>query len=145
MRIDRQAIAWVVGLALAGVFMAGHTWATGDPRLTAKDGDALILYEYSLLDAERKRSSKITTSTEGDTITYRYDAHALSCRTVMTGAMSKTVVDGRTRYVGAFDVSKNSYGIERLVFDFRQQGNGGRTGTMTVDGKVIDVKLFDRN
>jgi hypothetical protein len=40
-------------------------------------------------------------------------------------------------------VSNNSYGITQLSFDFYDEGSRTRTGTMTVDDKVIDINQFD--
>jgi YD repeat-containing protein len=112
--------------------------------ISDKDDDAFILYKYSLLDAKKNRSSKITESTEGNKTTYKYDGHALSCRTVMTGSITRTTLEDRTHVVGDFDVSNNSYGITELSFDFYEEGRKTRTGSMTVDDKVIDIKHFDR-
>ncbi len=111
--------------------------------LTDKDEDAFILYKYSLMDAKRNRSSKIKESTEGNETIYSYDGHALSCRTVMTGSISNTTSEDRTHVVGDFAVSNNSYGITRLSFDFYDEGSRTRTGSMTVNDKVIDIKHFD--
>jgi hypothetical protein len=49
----------------------------------------------------------------------------------------------RTHVIGDFDVSNNTYGITQLSFDFYDEGGRTRTGTMTVDDKVIDIKHFD--
>lgn len=111
--------------------------------LSARDEDAFILYKYSLIDAKSDRSSKITESTEGNETIYKYDGHALSCRTVMTGSITKTASESRTHVTGDFDVSNNSYGITHLSFDFYDEGKKTRTGTMTVNDKVIDIKHFD--
>jgi hypothetical protein len=61
----------------------------------------------------------------------------------MTGSITKTSMEKRTHVVGAFDVSNNSYGITQLSFDFYDEGKRIRTGTMTVNDKVIDIKHFD--
>ena len=119
--------------------------AVGDTQvdLSSKDEDAFTLYKYSLLDAKKNRASKITESTESGKTTYKYDGHALSCRTVMTGLITRTTLEDKTHVVGDFDVSNNSYGITQLSFDFYDAGKKDRTGTMTVDDKVIDIKHFD--
>ncbi len=133
-------VAIVVGLAFfTSLGAAGET----EVGISDKDDDAFILYKYSLLDAKKNRSSKITESTEGNKTTYKYDGHALSCRTVMTGSISKTTLENRTHVVGDFDVSNNSYGITQLSFDFYDEGRKARTGSMTVNDKVIDIKHFD--
>jgi hypothetical protein len=62
----------------------------------------------------------------------------------MTGSIIKTASGDRTHVVGDFDVSNNSYGITELSLDFFDEGKRTRTGTMTVNGKVIDIKHFDR-
>jgi YD repeat-containing protein len=133
-------VAIVVGLAFfTSLGAAGET----EVGISDKDDDAFILYKYSLLDAKKNRSSKITESTEGNKTTYKYDGHALSCRTVMTGSITRTTLEDRTHVVGDFEVSNNSYGITELSFDFYEEGRKARTGTMTVDDKVIDIKHFD--
>jgi hypothetical protein len=133
-------VAIVVGLAFfTSLGAAGET----EVGISDKDDDAFILYKYSLLDAKKNRSSKITESTEGNKATYKYDGHALSCRTVMTGSITRTTLEDRTHVVGDFEVSNNSYGITELSFDFYEEGRKTRTGTMTVDDKVIDIKHFD--
>jgi YD repeat-containing protein len=133
-------VAIVVGLAFfTSLGAAGET----EVGISDKDDDAFILYKYSLLDAKKNRSSKITESTEGNKTTYKYDGHALSCRTVMTGSITRTTLEDRTHVVGDFEVSNNSYGITELSFDFYEEGRKTRTGTMTVDDKVIDIKHFD--
>jgi hypothetical protein len=111
--------------------------------LSDQDEDAFILYKYSLIDAKKNRSSKITESTEDNETVYNYAGHALSCRTVMTGSITKTTMENKTHVVGDFDVSNNSYGITKLSFDFYDDGRKTRTGTMTVNDKVIDIKHFN--
>ena len=111
--------------------------------LSDQDEDAFILYKYSLIDAKKNRSSKITENTEGKETIYNYDGHALSCRTVMSGSITNTTSESRTHVVGDFDVSNNSYGITQLSFDFYDEDGSTRTGTMTVNDKVIDIKHFD--
>jgi hypothetical protein len=61
----------------------------------------------------------------------------------MTGSITKTTLENRTHVVGDFDVSNNSYGITQLSFEFYDEGRKTRTGTMTVNDKVIDIKHFD--
>jgi hypothetical protein len=131
---------------IAGLAFFTSFGATGETEggLSDKDEDAFILYKYSLIDAKKNRSPKITESTEGNETIYNYDGHALSCRTVMTGSITKTALENRTHVVGDFDVSNNSYGITQLSFDFYDEGRKTRTGTMTVNDKVIDIKHFDQ-
>jgi hypothetical protein len=139
-RTTMVVVAILAGLAfLTSVGEAGESKA----GISSKDEDAFILYKYALLDAKTNRSAEITESTEGNKATYKYDGHALSCKTVMTGFISRTVLDSRTHVVGDFEVSNNSYGITRLSFDFYDEGRRTRTGTMTVDDKVIDIMHFD--
>jgi len=139
-RVIISLVVLVSGLAFLTSFgAAGETEAA----LSDKEEDAFVLYKYSLLDAKKNRSSKITASTEGNKTTYKYDGHALSCRTVMTGSITKTTLEDRTHVVGDFDVSNNSYGITQLSFDFYEEERKARTGTMTVDDKAIDIKHFD--
>jgi hypothetical protein len=133
-------VAFITCLAL--ITSLGTAGETGE-GLSSQDDDAFILYKYSLIDAKKNRSSKITENTEGNETIYSYDGHALSCRTVMTGSITKTAMEARTHVVGDFDVSNNSYGITRLSFDFYDEGKRTRTGTMTVNDKVIDIKHFD--
>ena len=130
---------------IASLALFASSGAVGETKggLSDKEGDAFILYKYSLIDAKRNRSSKITESTEGNETIYKYDGHALSCRTVMTGSITKTALENRTHVVGDFDVSNNSFGITQLSFDFYDEGEKTRTGTMTVNEKVIDIKHFD--
>jgi hypothetical protein len=135
-----SSVALIAGLAFFTSFGAAGE-ARGD--LSDRDEDAFILYKYSLIDAKKNGSSKITESTEGNETIYNYDGHALSCRTVMTGSITKTALENRTHVVGEFDVSNNSYGITQLSFDFYDEGRKTRTGTMTVNDKVIDIKDFD--
>jgi hypothetical protein len=144
MKDCKQGILFFAAL-IAGLALFGSLGAAGDAKedLSDTDEDAFILYKYSLIDAKKNRSSKITESTEGNKTVYKYDGHALSCRTVMTGSITKTTLENRTRVVGSFDVSNNSYGITRLSFDFYDEGRKTRTGTMTVNEKVIDIKHFD--
>jgi len=140
----RQRNLWIAAVAFGSILLtyAGSAGeATKHP--SAKDEDAFILYRYALLDAQVNRSSEITANTEGNRTVYRYSGHALSCKTVMTGSMTNTAVEGKTHFVGEFAVSNNSYGIEELSFDFHDDGSKVRTGTMTVDGKVIDIDQFD--
>ena len=129
------SVALFSSLATAGEFKE---------RLSAKDDDAFILYKYSLLDAGGDGASKISKRTEGNKTTLKYDGHSLSCRTVMTGSITQTANEGKTHVVGDFEVANNSYGITQLSFDFYDEGKRTRTGTMTVDNKVIDMKRFDR-
>jgi hypothetical protein len=128
-------LAFCTSIAVAGEVKGG---------LSDKDEDAFILYKYSLIDAKKGSSSKITGSTEGNKTTYEYDGHALSCATVMTGSITKTILGDKTHVVGDFDVSNNSYGITQLSFDFYDTGNRTRTGTMTVDDELLDIKHFNR-
>jgi hypothetical protein len=134
-------VAIIVGLVFCTSFgAAGET----EGGVSAREEDAFILYKYSLMDAEKNRSSKIVKSNEGDETIYNYDGHALSCRTVMTGSITRTTLENRTHVVGDFDVSNNSYGITQLSFDFYDEGKRTRTGTMTVNDKVVDIKHFDQ-
>jgi hypothetical protein len=141
---SEQNILFFVAL-IAGLAFFTSLGAAGETKgdLSDTDEDAFILYKYSLIDAKRNRSPEITESTEGNETTYKYDGHALSCRTVMTGSITKTTLENRTHVVGDFDVSNNSYGITQLSFDFYDEGRKTRTGTMTVNDKVIDIKHFD--
>ena len=61
----------------------------------------------------------------------------------MTGSISNTDLENRTHVVGDFEVSNNSYGITQLSFDFYDEGKKTRTGTMTVNDKVIGIEHFD--
>ena len=140
----RHNIVSVVAAALSLALFASYGAAKGKLDLSAKDEDGFILYKYSLLDAKRDHSPKISESTEGNKITYQYDGHALSCRTVMTGSITKTTLENQTHVVGEFEVSNNSYGITQLSLDFYHEGSKRRTGTITVDDKVIDISRFDR-
>ena len=139
-RYISSLVAFIAYLALiTSLGVAGEA----EEGLSSQDDDAFILYKYSLIDAKNNRSSKITENTEGNETIYSYDGHALSCRTVMTGSITKTAMEARTHVVGDFDVSNNAYGITRLSFDFYDEGKRTRTGTMTVNDKVIDIKHFD--
>jgi hypothetical protein len=133
-------VALIAGLAF---FASSGAADESQGGLSGKDDDAFILYKYSLMDAKQNRSSKITENTEGNATTYNYAGHALSCRTVMTGSITQTALEDRTHVVGDFAVSNNSYGITQLSFDFYDEGKKTRTGTMTVNDKVIDIKHFD--
>ncbi len=62
----------------------------------------------------------------------------------MTGSITKTTLENRTHVVGEFEVSNNSYGITQVSLDFYHEGSKRRTGTITVDDKVIDISRFDR-
>ncbi len=137
----RSLVVTAVGLALVASFWVG---AEARADMSAKDEDGFILYKYSLLDASRDHSAKISENTEVNKITYQYDGHALSCRTVMTGSITRTALENRTHVVGEFEVSNNSYGITQLSLDFYHEGSKRRTGTITVDDKVIDISRFDR-
>ena len=140
-RMTRFIAASIAALAL---FTSLEADADSKSALSDRDEDAFILYQYSLKDAERRRSSKITESSEGNETTYEFDGHALSCRTVMRGSITRTSLEDRTHVVGAFDVSNNSYGITQLSFDFYDEGKAKRTGSMTVNDKLIDIQHFDR-
>ncbi len=144
MKNSKQSITFFVAI-IAGLAFFTSFGAAGESEvgLSDKEEDAFILYKYSLLDAEKNRSPKITESAEGNKTIYKYDGHALSCRTVMTGSITKTTLENRTHVVGVFDVSNNSYGITQLSFDFYDEGKKIRTGTMTVNDKVIDINHFD--
>ena len=144
MKNSKQRITFFVAI-IAGLALFTSFGAAGDSDvgISNKEEDAFILYKYSLIDARKNRSSKITESTEGNKTIYKYDGHALSCRTVMKGSISKTTLENRTHVVGDFEVSNNSYGITQLSFDFYDEGAKTRTGTMTVDDKVIDIQHFD--
>jgi hypothetical protein len=133
-------VALIAGLTFFASFGAADETKGG---LSGRDEDAFILYKYSLIDAKRNRSPEITKSTEGNETTYKYDGHALSCRTVMTGSITEATLENRIHVIGDFDVSNNSYGITQLSFDFYDEGQKTRTGTMTVNDKVIDIKHFD--
>ncbi|MGI9626743.1 MAG: hypothetical protein ACR2QM_07905 [Longimicrobiales bacterium] len=144
MKASKQKVLFLVAL-IAGVAFFASSGAAGEASgdLSGKDEDAFILYKYSLMDAKKNRSSKITESTKGNQTTYNYDEHALSCKTVMTGSITKTALEDRTHVVGEFAVSNNSYGITQLSFDFYDDGKRSRTGSMTVDDKVLDMGNFD--
>ena len=144
MKRSKQGILVFVAL-IAGIALFTSSVASAETKeaLSAQDEDAFILYKYSLIDAKKNRSSKITENTEGEETIYSYDGHALSCKTVMTGSIAKTAVENRTHVVGDFNVSNNSYGITRLLLDFYDEGNKTRTGTLTVNDNVIDIKHFD--
>ena len=118
---------------------------TGEAKadMSDTDEDAFILYKYSLMDAKRNRSDEISENVEGNKTTYKYDGHALSCRTVMTGSITETTLEKRAHVVGNFEVSNNSFDITKLSFDFYDEGNRTRVGTITVNDKVIDIKHFD--
>jgi len=142
---DRKMDIMLLVAVVTGLALLSSSGAAGEAELgpSAKHEDAFILYKYSLLDAKRSRSSKISAGTEGNKMTYRYDGHALSCSTVMTGYITRTAAEGRTHVVGDFDVSNNSYGISQLSFDFYEDEEKTRTGTMVVDGEAIDILYFD--
>ncbi len=144
MKNSKQIITLFVAI-IAGLAVFTSFGAAGeiDVGISDKEEDAFILYKYSLIDAKRNRSPKITESTEANKTIYKYDGHALSCRTVMKGSISNTTLENRTHVIGDFEVSNNSYGITQLSFDFYDEGRKTRTGTMTVNGKVIDIKHFD--
>jgi hypothetical protein len=144
MKKSKQSITFFVAI-ISGLAFFTSFEAAGETELgiSDKEEDAFILYKYSLLDAKKNRSPKITESAEGNKTIYKYDGHALSCRTVMTGSITKTTLENRTHVVGDFDVSNNSYGITQLSFEFYDEGRKTRTGTMTVNDKVIDIKHFD--
>ncbi len=144
MKKGKQSITFFVAI-IAGLAFFTSFGAAGETEvgISDKEEDAFILYKYSLLDAEKNRSPKITESAEGNKTIYKYDGHALSCRTVMTGFISKTALENRTHFVGDFEVNNNSYGITQLSFDFYDEGRKTRAGTMTVDDKVIDINRFD--
>jgi len=143
---DSKRNAIFFAALIAGLVFFTSFGAASEPKggLSDQDEDAFILYKYSLIDAKRNRSSEITESTEGNETIYNYAGHALSCRTVMTGSITKTTLENRTHVVGDFDVSNNSYGITKLSFDFYEEGRKTRSGSMTVNDKVIDIKHFDR-
>ncbi|MBW2421792.1 MAG: hypothetical protein JRH19_24860 [Deltaproteobacteria bacterium] len=142
-KVQQSSTAFVA--LVAGLTLFASAGMAGEARqgLSAKDEDAFILYKYSLLDAKRNPASRIKQSAEGNKTTYDYDGHALSCRTVMTGSITRTALEKRSHVVGDFEVSNNSYGITHLSFDFHEEGSRTRTGTMTVDDKVIDIEHFD--
>jgi len=144
MKNSKQDIIFFVTLIACLAFFTS-LGAAGETEggLSDRDEDAFVLYKYSLIDAKKNRSAKITESTEDNETIYKYDGHALSCRTVMTGSITKTSLEKRTHVVGDFDVSNNLYGITQLSFDFYEEGRRTRTGTMTVNDKVIDIKRFD--
>jgi hypothetical protein len=144
MKNGKRSIAFFVAIITSLAFFTSFGVAdeTG-VGISDKEEDAFILYKYSLIDARNNRSPKITESTEGNKTIYKYDGHALSCRTVMKGSISKTTLENRTHVVGDFEVSNNTYGITQLSFDFYDEGRKTRTGTMTVDDKVIDIEHFD--
>ena len=144
MKDDKRSIC-SLAVFIACLALITSLGAAGETEggLSSQDDDAFILYKYSLIDAKSNHSSKITENTDGDETIYNYDGHALSCRTVMTGSITKTTVENRTHVVGDFNVSNNSYGITQLSFDFYDDGVRTRTGTMTVNDKVIDMGHFD--
>jgi hypothetical protein len=144
MKISNKSIKSLLAI-IAGLALLTSLEALGETGVGVSDQeeDAFILYKYSLIDAKRNRSQEIAESAEDNRTTYKYDGHALSCRTVMTGSITKTKLENRTHVVGDFDVSNNSYGITQLSFDFYDEGKKTRTGTMTVNNKVIDIKHFD--
>ncbi len=144
MKDSKQSIRFFVAIiASLAFFTSVGAAGEGEVGISDKEEDAFILYKYSLIDARNDRSPKITESTEGNKTIYKYDGHALSCRTVMKGSISKTALENRTHVVGDFEVSNNSYGITQLSFDFYDEGRRTRTGTMTVNDKVIDINHFD--
>ena len=144
MKNSKRSITFFVAI-IASLALFTSPGAAGETEagLSDREEDAFILYKYSLLDAKKNRSPRITESAEGNTTTYKYAEHALSCRTVMTGFISKTALENRTHVVGDFEVSNNSYGITQLSFDFYDEGRRTRTGTMTVNDKVIGIEHFD--
>ena len=144
MKNSKQRITLFVAIIACFAFFTSFGAAgESDVVISGKEEDAFILYKYSLIDAKSNRSPKITEISEGDKTIYKYDGHALSCRTVMKGSISKTTLEDRTHVVGDFEVSNNTYGITQLSFDFYDEGSKTRTGTMTVNGKVINIEHFD--
>ena len=143
---DRKMDVTLLVAVVTGLAFLSSSGAAGEAEVgpSSKHEDAFILYKYSLLDAETSRTSRISAGTEGNKVTYRYDGHALSCSTVMTGYITRTAVEGRTHVVGELDVSNNSYGISQLSFDFYEEEEKTRTGTMVVDDEAIDIVHFDR-
>ena len=142
---DRKIHSMVLVAVVTGLALLSSSGTAGEAEvgLSSKHEDAFILYKYSLLDAKRSPSSKISAGTEGNKVTYKYDGHALSCSTVMTGYITRTAAEGRTHVVGDFDVTNNTYGISQLSFDFYEEEEKTRTGTMVVDGEAIDMMHFD--
>lgn len=61
----------------------------------------------------------------------------------MTGSITNTTIEDRVHVVGEFDVSNNSYEITQLSFNFHEDKNRARSGTMTINGKVVDIEGFD--
>ena len=119
MKNSKQSILFfVVIIASLAFFTSLAAAAETAGGISDQEDDAFILYKYSLKDAEKNRSSQIAKSNQGNETIYKYDGHALSCRTVMTGSITKTALEDRTHVVGDFDVSNNSYGITQLSFDF---------------------------
>ncbi len=144
MKYGKQRITLFVAIIACLTFFTSFGAAgESDVDISDIEEDAFILYKYSLIDAKRNSSPKITENTEGNKTIYKYDGHALSCRTVMKGSISNTTLENRTHIVGDFEVSNNSYGITQLSFDFYDEGRKTRTGTMTVNGKVIGIENFD--
>jgi hypothetical protein len=144
MKNSKQSISFFVAIIAGLVFFTSFgAAAESEAGISDQEEDAFILYKYSLLDARKNSSPEITESTEGNKTIYKYDGHALSCSTVMKGSISETTLENRTHVVGDFKVSNNSYGITQLSFDFYDEGKNTRTGTMTVNGKVIDIDHFD--
>jgi len=142
---DRRMDIMLLVAVVTGLALLSSSGVAGEAEggLSSKQEDAFILYKYSLSDAKKSGTSKISAGTEGSKVTYKYDGHALSCSTVMTGYISRTAAEGRTHVVGDFDVSNNSYGISQLSFDFYEGEERTRTGTMVVDEEAIDIAHFD--
>jgi len=164
MKNSRQNIVLIMAIVISLIFCASYGTA-GDAKEDAKDAgsekvevkatdnkkvevsdtdeEGFILYKYSMIDAKKGRSSKIVESTDGDKTTYTYNDHALSCGTVMTGSIIKTKSEKSTHVVGDFKVGENTYDITKLSFEFDEDESKKRVGTMTVQGKVVDMQYFN--
>jgi hypothetical protein len=115
--------------------------------LSAADSDAYILYSYSLSNGEtaEKGDSVPTISVikENDGIKYVYNKHTLSCGTVMTGWIRKSVKGTVTRYTCSFEVSNNEYKINMLNGDYTiNSKDNSKKGFIIANDRKIDINLF---
>lgn len=141
----KSNIQHIVGTLIISIsLICAISGKTFGENLSVKDEDGYILYKYSMLDAKKRSSSKIATSNNGNTTTYNFNGHKLSCGTIMTGVIFVSKEEEKTTVVGDFNVEKNTFKISKLSVNFFENKSRKRSGTITIDEKVLDIGNFSR-
>jgi hypothetical protein len=118
-------------------------------EVTSTDKDGMILYSETSGDAKlmlamgETDSDDIKITKNGNITQFQFKDHRLGCGTLMTGTIIEEKQGSVITVKGDFNVTHNPYKIQKLLVNI---SNNLKTkemiGTLTIDGKVVDVNLL---